>query len=344
MGSFPGGRGGSLLLLLLLLLLFSYVTVSEEEKKKKSSISISKVKIPPYVIRGQTVHLYCLFDLKNGTDLYTLKWFKDGAEFYRSVPRAPVRQNRRLVFPRPGLRVDFENSKIVAPGMHQVALIEVELATSGYYMCQITMDAPPFEFVERGNTLTVISLPERFPVISGNKGQVYQLGDWVHLNCTCYDSYPPATLRWFINGEEVPDSLLIRYVPGRSENGLASATLGLSFEIDETHLSKAERPFVPMVVQDLDDNMGTWQTSLTTTTTSSTTFRRRINERELWALCKATMPPIEGTVFPYTREVFLGSFTQTFDHFQSTGGRPQCSFHYIITLMAVTQGSSLLVL
>ena len=80
--------------------------------KENSSIVISKIKIPPYVIVGQTVHLYCLFELRNGTDLYTLKWFKDGAEFYRSVPRASVRKNRRLIFPMPGVRVDFENSKV----------------------------------------------------------------------------------------------------------------------------------------------------------------------------------------------------------------------------------------
>ena len=77
-----------------------------------ATIVISKIKIPPYVIVGQTVHLYCLFELRNGTDLYTLKWFKDGAEFYRSVPRASVRKNRRLIFPMPGVRVDFENSKV----------------------------------------------------------------------------------------------------------------------------------------------------------------------------------------------------------------------------------------
>ena len=90
--------------------------------------------------------------------------------------------------------------------MHQMALQEVELTTSGQYVCQITMDSPPFEFVEDGGRLTVISLPERFPVISGNKGQTYTLGDWVDLNCTCYDTYPAATVRWFINGKEVNNS------------------------------------------------------------------------------------------------------------------------------------------
>jgi hypothetical protein len=37
---------------------------------------------------------------------------------------------------------------------------------------QITMDSPPFEFLDMSGQLTVISLPERFPVISGFKGQV----------------------------------------------------------------------------------------------------------------------------------------------------------------------------
>ena len=87
-------------------------TGSSSDHGNSSTIVISKIKIPPYVIVGQTVHLYCLFELRNGTDLYTLKWFKDGAEFYRSVPRASVRRNRRLIFPMPGVKVDFENSKV----------------------------------------------------------------------------------------------------------------------------------------------------------------------------------------------------------------------------------------
>jgi hypothetical protein len=38
------------------------------------SFVIDKVKIPPHVILGQTVNLFCLFTMKNGTDIYTLKW------------------------------------------------------------------------------------------------------------------------------------------------------------------------------------------------------------------------------------------------------------------------------
>jgi hypothetical protein len=79
---------------------------------------------------------------------------------------------------------------------------------------QITMDAPPFEFLEQSGQLRVISLPERFPVISGHKlGHDYRLGDWVNLNCTCFDSYPAATLKWFINGNEVKQGFHTIFLP-----------------------------------------------------------------------------------------------------------------------------------
>ena len=77
-----------------------------------STSLISEVKIPPYVILGSTVHLYCSYDLPNGTDLYMLKWLKEEKEFYRSVPKDPHRQNRRRTFQVPGVKVDIENSKV----------------------------------------------------------------------------------------------------------------------------------------------------------------------------------------------------------------------------------------
>ena len=73
---------------------------------------ITKVKIPPYVILGSTVHLYCVFELKNGTDVYMLKWLKNDEEFYRSVPKALLRPNRRRTFHVEGVKVDIENSKV----------------------------------------------------------------------------------------------------------------------------------------------------------------------------------------------------------------------------------------
>lgn len=99
---------------------------------------------------------------------------------------------------------------------------------------------------------------------------------------------------------KVEDSYLIRYVPEKSDEGLVSATLGLTFQIDESH-------YAPRTRLDSDGS------SLV-----------RSQEKELWVLCEATMPPIEGQTFPFTREVFLGSSSRTFDHFQSGASGTSC--------------------
>ena len=95
------------------------------------------------------------------------------------------------------------------------------------------------------------------------------------------------------------DSYLIRYVPKESiseegsSSGLVSATLGLDFRIDESHFAPRTR-------------LASDGSSLV-----------QSQHKELWALCEATMPPIEGTTFPFTREIYLGSLVQTYEPFQS---------------------------
>lgn len=55
--------------------------------------------MPEHVVRGQNIRLECNFNL-DGETLYSVKWYKDGNEFYRYVPQdmPPV-----LVFPLPGV-------------------------------------------------------------------------------------------------------------------------------------------------------------------------------------------------------------------------------------------------
>lgn len=60
------------------------------------------MRIPNYVIKGATAQLECLYDL-DGEALYSVKWYKDGNEFYRYLPRdSPPGQTFRL----PGVAVD----------------------------------------------------------------------------------------------------------------------------------------------------------------------------------------------------------------------------------------------
>lgn len=61
--------------------------------------------IPTHVIRGQNVRLECNFEL-DSENLYSVKWYKDGNEFYRYVPKEmpPV-----VDFSLPGVTVDVSH-------------------------------------------------------------------------------------------------------------------------------------------------------------------------------------------------------------------------------------------
>ena len=85
---------------------------------------------------------------------------------------------------------------------------------------------------------------------------------------------------------QLGDSYLIRYLPTKSieEEGLESSTLGLSFEVTDYHFAPTVHP----------------------------------GKREMWVRCEATMPPIEGMTFPFTREVFLGTYARSFDSYHAT--------------------------
>jgi len=50
------------------------------------SLRLTEVRIPNHVIRNNSVRLECYFDMGNEA-LYSVKWYKDGYEFYRYVPR-----------------------------------------------------------------------------------------------------------------------------------------------------------------------------------------------------------------------------------------------------------------
>lgn len=48
-------------------------------------IKLMDVLIPPHAIRGQNAKLSCSYDLE-GDKLYSIKWYRNGHEFYRYIP------------------------------------------------------------------------------------------------------------------------------------------------------------------------------------------------------------------------------------------------------------------
>lgn len=72
-------------------------------------LRLTEVRIPNHTVRDSSARLECHFDL-DGEALYSVKWYKDGNEFYRYVPRdMPPAQ----VFILPGVSVDVSITKYI---------------------------------------------------------------------------------------------------------------------------------------------------------------------------------------------------------------------------------------
>ncbi|XP_071056296.1 cell adhesion molecule 3-like isoform X2 [Onthophagus taurus] len=196
-----------------------------------SCLHLVELRIPSHAVRDQSARLECHFDL-DGETLYSVKWYKDGNEFYRYVPRdsPPVQ-----IFKLPGVTVDLHNSS-----ESQVVLSSVQLSTTGLYRCEVSGEAPYFQTVTEHGQMMVVALPDTGPKISGGRPR-YQVGDTVRVNCTSGRSKPAAQLAWFINGEPA-DSDFLRgpdiVVTGRE--GLETSVLGLEFTVKQHHFNRGD--------------------------------------------------------------------------------------------------------
>ena len=67
---------------------------------------MTALQIPQHVVLNETVRMQCNFNLDKEL-LYSVKWYKDGHEFYRYVPRdVPMVQTFRV----PGVNVNVSST------------------------------------------------------------------------------------------------------------------------------------------------------------------------------------------------------------------------------------------
>ncbi len=59
------------------------------------SLRIIRFEVPPAVAKGQSIILYCNFDLE-GDELYSVKYYKDYVEFYRYLPTDEPRPGQKF--------------------------------------------------------------------------------------------------------------------------------------------------------------------------------------------------------------------------------------------------------
>nr|XP_045606867.1 uncharacterized protein LOC123763651 [Procambarus clarkii] len=160
-------------------------------------VHIRGVEVPLEARAGEDVPLRCWVDPWQGP-LYSLAWWKDGTQFYRSVLTTSVGSLASL-FPLPGLTV-----KGGGGGMGHVVLVGVEVAASGTYSCEAVADFPSFSQHLVTANLTVVDPPDTRPVIAGYKTRYYP-GEVLAANCTVLRAHPAPTVFWFINGHQVEE-------------------------------------------------------------------------------------------------------------------------------------------
>ncbi|XP_053980847.1 uncharacterized protein LOC128891465 [Hylaeus anthracinus] len=195
------------------------------------ALRMTALQIPRHVVLNETVHMQCNFNLDKEV-LYSVKWYKDGHEFYRYVPMdVPNVQTFRVL----GVNVNTRNST-----ERSVVLNNVNLASSGRYRCEVSAEAPAFQTVSDHADMTVVVLPDEGPRISGGRSR-YQVGDVVRMNCTSAPSNPAALLAWYINGDRA-DAQYLRgpHITTVDEKGLETAVLGLEFRVANKHFKRGD--------------------------------------------------------------------------------------------------------
>ena len=88
----------------------------------------------PFVL-GQHGALLCDFELL-GSQVYSVKWYKDGQEFYRIMPSM---EDQFRVFSVPGVTIDQERSNLTT-----VEVSSIDRHTEGLYSCEVSGKAPSF--------------------------------------------------------------------------------------------------------------------------------------------------------------------------------------------------------
>ncbi|XP_058127030.1 uncharacterized protein LOC131290910 [Anopheles ziemanni] len=205
-------------------------------------LQLKEISVPEVVDVRETVTLTCSYDM--GTHkLNSVKWYKDGREFFRYSPMMP----RSLIyFEVDGVTVDRNSTEqICNQFLCTIQLHQLNIRSGGSYSCEVSGDAPEFKLAHGVGNMTVAVYPQFDPIINGLQHNGvqhnYALGDFVVANCSSDMSSPPARLYWFINDRNVPSDYLQPPHETTVENDgflLRYRTLEIRFYIDEKRLGK----------------------------------------------------------------------------------------------------------
>ncbi len=81
-------------------------------------LKLTGVKVPPVVLYGTSVHLYCNYQLGPNESLYSVKWYKNFTEFFSFVETDP---NPIHSYAMPGIYVNVSNALLAYQSMADIS-------------------------------------------------------------------------------------------------------------------------------------------------------------------------------------------------------------------------------
>ncbi|KAG1658392.1 hypothetical protein GQR58_023000 [Nymphon striatum] len=233
---------------------FSFVSITNTPLTKQAaspvslifnviSIKLTQMYVPVVTTPSNDVKLICKFNLGQET-LYSIKWYKDGVEFYRYVPKA---RPKSIAFNNRGIQVDLNKSN-----SEQVYLNNVNTYSAGEYRCEASGESPAFRRQVGIKTMTVHVIPHKRPIITGNNRIIYKQNMVIEMNCTSQPSLPAANLYWFINNEKVSDEWIKNRPTLRTGSGLYITSLTLNLKLS-SNLWKDDEMMNVSCLAEIDD-------------------------------------------------------------------------------------------
>lgn len=205
--------------------LWMFVVVGFSVYQLAGSLVVTDIYVPGMIDFRDNVTLSCSYNM-GGHTLNSVKWYKDENEFFRYSPMMhPV----YMIFPVDGIHVS-DGSNICNETTCKVELSLLGKKSSGVYRCEVSGDAPLFQLATKAANMTVAALPQNNPLISSFHS-MYHIDEFVTANCSSDYSSPPATLTWYINGEQA----LYGELQPKIENTIPAHDYNLRREILQTH-------------------------------------------------------------------------------------------------------------
>jgi len=204
------------------------------------SLVMLGVSAPPQLILGQSASLDCNFDLE-GSKLYSVKWYKNGEEFFRYMP---AMERQYDVFDVSGVNIDLAYSSYST-----VHIPSVSLATEGIFRCEVSNEFPVFDTVSQSIKITVVAIPSG-PHITPSPPLLVSPGYQLSLNCSLTGSLPLPNFHWYINKTPVTASYRGMFSQhgnavstlhtSKQEDGRMDCLLQLQFRVRDTHFQEGK--------------------------------------------------------------------------------------------------------